>query len=83
MSKVNKSAQRMNKQEEIGRKSHFQSKGRISDLEKKYLFLEAKITELQGETADIDELKEQMGNLKRGLQNLWRDFKDSKNREAS
>ena len=73
----------MNKQEEIGRKSHFQSKGRISVLEKKYLFLEAKITELQGETADIDELKEQIGKLERGLQNLWRDFKDSKNREAS
>ena len=72
----------------ISRASHFQSKGRISKLEVQLreitVSLEDKIKEPQRKMGDIEELKERMENVERGLKNLWTAFRrECQNQKAS
>lgn len=83
MSEVDKLRQAIGGQKEVNQGFHFQSKDRISNLEKKYSSLGNRITELQGAKADVEELKERIDNLERGLKNLWSAFKDIQDRKAS
>ena len=76
MSEISELKKKIDKNAEISRASHFQTKGRLSKLEKDCSNLIDKITKLNENESDIEELKEEMNNLKRGLKNLWNDFKE-------
>ena len=79
---------KMANMEKIGRFSHLQSKGSISKWEVQLrdiaVSLEDKIKEPQRKMGDIEELKERMEKVERGLQNLWTAFRrECQNRKAS
>ena len=68
MSEINELKKQIDSNTEIIRASHFQTKGRLSKLEKR-------IAELEGGQFNIEELKKEIKNLKRKLKNLWGNFK--------
>ena len=76
MAEINKLKKEIDKNAEISRASHFQTKGRLSKLEKEYSILVDKITGIEEEKLDIKEIKEEIDNVKRGLANLWSSFKE-------
>ena len=53
----------------ISRHSHWQCVGRLNKLEKQ--MSDFKIDEQKFLSADLDELRENIGDLQRGLRNLW------------
>jgi len=75
---VNKLKNAVKKNTDISRASHFQLKGRISKLEKDMLSLSDRVAKLGGGQGDLEDLKENVNNLKRGLKNLWNAFKELK-----
>ena len=56
MSKINELEAMINKSSEIGRRSHFQVKGRLSQLEKKLQKMEHTIFVLQQEQSTLNKL---------------------------
>ena len=82
MSEIGKLKQEIDKQREISKSSHLQSKTRILSLERKCSSVEGRVDELQGQKADLEELMERVDNIERGLKNLWSAFKEAQHRKA-
>ena len=76
--KIKKLEIKCEKSSEISRASHFQNKGEFTELKTRILKIEEKIANSYNENPDIEEIKESISNLNRGLKNLWSELKKSK-----